>query len=86
MPDTSAGDGAARRLKEFWVHGAGAARIGWGTPGDFDRCVLQLGEHVRDPEGLCNTYHQAAVGAPPGKGHGESATSKYFNQALRGTP
>lgn len=60
---------AARKLKEYWTHGPGAIKIRWGTPGDFDRCVKQLRKYVRDPEGLCNTYHQAALGQPPGKGH-----------------
>lgn len=60
---------AAARLREYWVRGEGAAKIRWGTDGDFKRCVRHLGKYVRDPEGLCNTYHQAAVGAPPGKGH-----------------
>lgn len=59
----------AERLKLYWTKGEGAIKIRWGTPGDFERCVRALRNHVRDPEGLCNTYHQAAVGAPPGKGH-----------------
>lgn len=63
------GDSPASRLRWYWTHGEGAIKIRWGTPGDFDRCVRQLRKHVRDPEGLCNTYHQAATGAPPGKGH-----------------
>lgn len=58
-----------RKLRAYWTRGAGAAKIGWGTPNDFDRCVRHLRKYVRDPEGLCNEYHQAALGAPPGKGH-----------------
>ena len=69
MADTNPGDGAARQLKAYWTRGKGAAKIRWGTPHDFDRCVTHLGKYVSDPEGLCNIYHQAAVGAPPGKGH-----------------
>lgn len=56
-------------LKTYWTRGPGAAKIAWGTPGDFDRCVLHLGKYVTDPEGLCNVYHRAATGHPPGKGH-----------------
>ena len=68
--DTTPGDGPARRLKRYWTKGEGAAKIAWGTPGDFNRCVYHLGKlFVTDPQGLCNTYHQAAIGAPPGKGH-----------------
>lgn len=69
MAATPEGMAAARKLKEYWVHGPGAVKIRWGTPHDFDRCVKQLRKYVRDPEGLCNTYHQAALGKPPGKGH-----------------
>ncbi|MBF6411053.1 hypothetical protein [Nocardia farcinica] len=59
----------AARLQEYWVHGEGAIRLRWGTDGDFDRCVRQLRKFVSDPEGLCNVYHRAALGQPPGKGH-----------------
>ncbi|AKJ72096.1 hypothetical protein GOALK_093_00320 [Gordonia alkanivorans NBRC 16433] len=58
-------------MKAYWVRGPGAARIKWNTPGDFKRCVAQLSPYVRDPEGLCNVYHQAATGGPPGHGSAE---------------
>lgn len=61
--------GSDRGLREYWTHGEGAAKIRWGTPGDFKRCVRHLAKYVRNPEGLCNEYHVEAVGAPPGKGH-----------------
>lgn len=67
MADAHPGDGNARRLKDYWVHGAGAAKIQWGTPGDFNRCVVELGKYVADPKGLCNTYHEAALGVAPGQ-------------------
>ena len=60
---------AAHRLKEYWTRGEGAAKIAWNTPGDFKRCVAELGKYVSDPEGLCNVYHQAALGVPPGQEH-----------------
>jgi hypothetical protein len=56
-------------LQHYWTSGRGAALIKWRTPHDFDRCVRHLSKYVRDPEGLCNHYHQIAVGAPPGQGH-----------------
>ncbi|WP_431935815.1 hypothetical protein [Micromonospora sp. RP3T] len=61
--------GSDRKLRAYWTHGEGAAKIRWGTGGDFKRCVRHLRKYVADPEGLCNTYHQGALGAPPGKGH-----------------
>ena len=53
------------RLHEYWVHGEGAAKIRWGEPGDFDRCVLHLGKFISDPQGYCNLAHHAALGIYP---------------------
>jgi len=66
--DPSPNRGAAK-LRAYWTRGPGAAKIGWGSGGDFLRCVAQLGKYVSDPKGLCNVYHTAATGNPPGKGH-----------------
>ncbi len=60
-----------RQLLDYWVHGEGAAKIRWGTPGDFKRCVTQLRKYFpRNPEGLCNRLHTRALGVPPGQEHG----------------
>jgi hypothetical protein len=59
-------DGAAK-LKAYWVHGEGSAKINWGRKGDFLRCVRHLGKYVDDAKGLCNTYHVAALGVAPGQ-------------------
>jgi HK97 family phage prohead protease len=62
------------KLEEYWIHGAGAAKIAWGlsgTPGDFTRCVTHLGKYVKDPEGLCAEYHHAATGKWPGSDKGQ---------------
>lgn len=69
MAGTPEGAAAGERLMEYWAHGKGAAKIKWGTDGDFNRCVRELRDHVRDPEGLCNRLHQRALGKPPGQGH-----------------
>lgn len=53
------------RLHEYWVHGEGAAKIRWGQPGDFQRCVDHLGKYIRDPKGYCNLAHHAALGFYP---------------------
>src|SRR5215469_16824457 len=53
------------RLHEYWVHGEGAAKIRWGEPGDFDRCVLHLGKYIADPKGYCDLAHHAALGIWP---------------------
>lgn len=57
--------GGTERLHQYWVHGEGAAKIRWGEPGDFDRCVLHLGKYIRDPQGYCNLAHHAATGMYP---------------------
>ena len=69
MAVTPAGVEGARKLREYWVRGAGAAKIRWGEPHDFDRCVMHLGKYVSNPEGLCNTFHVAALGVAPGQEH-----------------
>lgn len=69
MAVTPKGVEGAAKLRDYWVRGRGAVKIAWGTPGDYKRCVRHLRKYVSDPEGLCNTYHQAALGKPPGKGH-----------------
>lgn len=51
-------------LKDYWLHGAGAAKIRWGEGGDYDRCVLAVGEKV-DPKfvhGICGNLHEEALG------------------------
>ena len=65
-PDPSPKPGA-RRLRRYWTKGEGAAKIRWGTPGDWTRCVKELRPHVgAGAEGLCAVYHHSAVGFYPG--------------------
>ena len=56
------------RLMRYWAEGEGAAKIQWGVPGDFDRCVVELGKYVGPGivKGLCSNLHQRATGARPG--------------------
>ena len=61
----TAHEGDTERLHEYWVHGEGAAKIAWGAPGDFERCVGELGKHISDPQGYCNLAHHAALGYYP---------------------
>jgi HK97 family phage prohead protease len=57
--------GGTERLHQYWVHGEGAAKIRWGSPGDFDRCVEHLGKFLKNPKGYCNLAHHAALGFYP---------------------
>ena len=47
------------------VHGEGAAKIRWGQPNDFARCVEHLSKYIRDAKGYCNLAHHAALGIYP---------------------
>jgi 8-oxo-dGTP pyrophosphatase MutT (NUDIX family) len=77
--ETSARDvEGAERLREYWSHGEGAARIAWGTPGDFDRCVLHVGKFMRDPKGYCAERHHEALGIWP-------ATHAAMDRHAKGT-
>jgi len=69
---------ATERLMRYWAEGAGAAKIQWGVPGDFDRCVVELGKYVSPGvvKGLCSNLHVRVTGARPGHAPGEEAARK----------
>ena len=77
----AAGTGLPPQLLQYWTAGPGAAKIRWGTPGDFDRCRHLVNEAVvkggeaplsdRVISGLCATLHKIATGASPGHAPGE---------------
>ncbi|GAA0897754.1 hypothetical protein [Pseudonocardia zijingensis] len=57
------------QLRESYLRGEVAARIRWGTPGDFRRCVAQATAHgvpARMRDGMCAELHHAATGLWPG--------------------
>jgi len=61
------------QLREYWVHGPGAAKIKWGVPHDFYRCVEQLSKYVHSAhvvKGQCASLHRIAIGVWPGREHG----------------
>jgi hypothetical protein len=72
--ETPGSAASTERLMHYWAEGEGAAKIGWGRPGDFDRCVVELGKYVSPGvvKGLCSNLHQRATGARPGHAAGES--------------
>jgi hypothetical protein len=59
------------RLRDYWVRGPGAAKIGWGTPGDFNRCRINVAEYVKPQylSGYCANRHYDALGFWPGEHH-----------------
>jgi hypothetical protein len=70
------------QLASWWERGAGAAKIRWSTPGDFDRCVrLAVSEAHMDPErakGFCAERHHAATGMWPAQ---HAAAEKHAGRA-----
>jgi HK97 family phage prohead protease len=74
--------GATERLHEYWVHGEGAAKIRWGSPGDYDRCVLHLGKFLADPHGYCAQAHHDALGIWPAT---HAAEEKHAGRAAMAT-
>lgn len=57
------GDGNAEQLRQYWLYGVGAAKIGWGTPGDFRRCVANLTPYLgARAGGYCQLLHKRATG------------------------
>jgi 2'-5' RNA ligase len=67
--DVNLPGGPGHQLRDYWVHGPGAAKIGWGTDGSMKRCMLELGKYVKDPGGLCAEYHHRATGEWPRGGN-----------------
>lgn len=57
----------AERLRQYWLHGEGAAKIAWGTPGDWTRCVAHLTPHMGTrAKGYCQLLHKRATGVYTG--------------------
>lgn len=84
--EATPGDAAGvERLKHYWAEGPGAAKIRWGIPGDFDRCIVNIQEAATKGgnkplpdqmiKGLCAELHKRATGFPPGHAPGEQAAS-----------
>jgi hypothetical protein len=64
-----------KQITSYWVDGPGAAKIGWGAPGDFNRCRTQLVKYVQNPDwlaGLCANLHYRALNAWPGQAAGRT--------------
>lgn len=54
----------AERLKQYWTHGKGAAKIRWGTKGDLTRAHRHLAKYVGPVMawGLAQNYHKSIFG------------------------
>ena len=66
-------------IHDYWtVPGEpGYAKIGWGVPGDFNRCRVEVGEEIAEnsPDKIrflnqiCAQWHHDALGFWPGRSH-----------------
>ena len=55
--------GGAEKLRHYWLKGVGAAKIRWGTPGDWTRCVRNLSKYMgARARGYCALRHKEATG------------------------
>lgn len=70
------------RLRDYWVRGEGAAKIAWGTPGDFNRCRVNLAKYVKPQylSGYCANRHYDALGIWPGEHSLEAITMTTTNE------
>lgn len=68
--------GNAETLRRYWAEGPGAAKIQWGTPGDFDRCITEVDKYMTGrAKGYCNLLHHRALGYYPATHAKMSASS-----------
>lgn len=59
--------GNAEKLRHYWTRGEGAAKIRWGTHGDWTRCVAHLTKYLGPrAKGYCNLRHKEMNGFYPG--------------------
>lgn len=77
---------ATRRIHSYWTTPGqpGYAKIGWGTPDDYSRCIDEIGQEIaeKSPEKLryihaqCAQWQHDAIGIWPGKGEKASLTDE----------
>ena len=77
--------GGAEKLRRYWTRGKGAAKIRWGTPGDWTRCVRLLSKYMGPrAKGYCQLRHKEVTGVYTGskynvgKKKGRKASASLF--------
>jgi hypothetical protein len=72
--------GGAEKLRKYWTSGPGAAKIMWGTPGDWTRCVRHLGKYMGTrAKGYCALRHKEKTGMWTGDKGNLSVVPGEFN-------
>jgi hypothetical protein len=62
-PLTVSPDPRAEKLRRYWSTGKGAAKIRWGTPGDWKRCYRHLAKFMGErAKGYCQNLHRRTTG------------------------
>jgi len=85
-PLTVSPDPRAEKLRRYWTTGKGAAKIRWGTPGDWTRCYRQLRKHMGlRAKGYCQNLHKRATGMWAGD-RGNRGGGRAAALAAAGTP
>lgn len=77
--------GNAEELRQYWTTGKGAAKIRWGTPGDWTRCVRNLSKYMgARAKGYCQLRHKEATGIYTGdrKNPGNDFAVETFDNAM----
>jgi hypothetical protein len=74
--------GNAEGLRRYWTKGKGAAKIRWGTPGDWTRCVRNLSKYMGPrAKGYCQLRHKEVTGVYTGSklnpGNDKNMSSEY---------
>lgn len=77
------GAAAAERLRQYWLHGKGAAKIRWGTKGSWTRCVHHLSKFLGPrAKGYCQLMHGRATGTWAGRGHNKVPNPEIKAKAI----
>lgn len=73
MADAHPGDG---HLERYWKAGPGAAKVRWGTPGDWTRCHTHLSKYVGDERArrICAQWVKDVTGHWNGEERGKNPT------------
>jgi hypothetical protein len=81
-------NGGAEKLRKYWTKGPGAAKIRWNTPGDWTRCVRQLGKYLGPrAKGYCALRHKEMTGHWTGdkearQGFSVNTAGKVFSDSM----
>jgi hypothetical protein len=80
--------GNAEQLRRYWTKGKGAAKIRWGTPGDWKRCVRYLSKYMGTrAKGYCQLRHKDATGVYTGSKlnpGNENSTNEFIMEEVWG--